>query len=204
MAKRSDGRSGLSAEEARALLKESNDALFGPGPEPFVSRKKFAPSDMAERVRSIAWFSRVGEPDDAFDVSMPVERVKSWPAAMKALKSRAWEAATLDARNQLSERLSDTHRDRSRQWNKITADLKRTVIVPLEKKTLEPFREAWGLDVELLHSVRWNVLAALMENAYIDCDHGSFFFHELLTVYEAGHLPCGWIGEWPTGKLVVY
>jgi hypothetical protein len=69
---------------------------------------------------------------------------------------------------------------------------------------LEPFREANALDVKFVHSVRWNVLAALMENAYIDCDHGAFFFHELLTVYQAGHLPCGWIGAWPEGKLVVY
>jgi hypothetical protein len=43
-----------------------------------------------------------------------------------------------------------------------------------------------------------------MENAYLDCNHNSFFFLELLTVYEAGHLPCGRRGRWPEGKLVVF
>jgi hypothetical protein len=43
-----------------------------------------------------------------------------------------------------------------------------------------------------------------MENAYLGSGHSCFFFLELLTVYEAGHFPCGWVGDWPRGKLVVY
>jgi hypothetical protein len=44
----------------------------------------------------------------------------------------------------------------------------------------------------------------MMENAYMTSKHGSYFFLELLTVYEAGHFPCGWRGEWPSGSLVLY
>jgi hypothetical protein len=52
--------------------------------------------------------------------------------------------------------------------------------------------------------VQWDILAALMEHAYLGSGHRCFFFLELLSVYEAGHFPCGWIGPWPQGKLVVY
>jgi hypothetical protein len=34
--------------------------------------------------------------------------------------------------------------------------------------------------------------------------HSAFFFLELLTIYQAGHFPCGWQGEWPKGKLLLY
>ena len=44
----------------------------------------------------------------------------------------------------------------------------------------------------------------VMENSYLNGGHKVFFFLELLTVYEAGHFPCGWEGEWPKGRLVVY
>jgi len=193
----------LRTEEAEALVRESLNSVYGPGPGDFVSKRSFGSGDMAEELRRIPWFAHCEEPRE-FDLTMPVERVKSWSQAMRALKSRAWETATLEARNQLTAYLSQHHRERNREWNKITDRLKRGVVNPLTKEAWEPFRLEHELDVKLLHSIQWNILAALMENAYSDCRHGCFFFHELLTVYAAGHLPCGWIGKWPQGKLVVY
>lgn len=193
----------LSKKEAEELVRQSQEAVFGPGPGDFVSKHSFSSSDVVAKVRAIPWFIRCGEPRD-FDLTMPVERVKTWPQATKALKSRAWQRAILEARNQLTAFLSEYHSERYQEWNKITVKLKREVVTPLEKKVPEAFRKRHGIEVESVYSLRWNILAALMENAYMDCKHGSFFFHELLTVYEAGHLPCGWIGNWPEGKLVVY
>jgi hypothetical protein len=43
-----------------------------------------------------------------------------------------------------------------------------------------------------------------MQNSYLQSGNSAFFFLELLTVYESGHFPCGWQGEWPQGKLLVY
>jgi hypothetical protein len=193
----------LNTDEAEALVRQANEAVVGPGLGDFVSKHTFAASDLVAKVRTIDWFAHCGEAHD-FDLTMPVERVKTWPQATKALKSRAREHATLEARNQLSAYLAQHHRERDREWNKITEKLKREVVTPLKVRVWEPFRQAHGLDVKFVHSVEWNVLAALMENAYLDCKHGCFFFRELLTVYEAGHLPCGWIGKWPQGKLVVF
>ena len=190
-------------KEGESLVRQANDAVFGPGPAGFVSKHRFAPSDVIARVRAIDWFVHCGEPRD-FDVTMPVERVKTWPQAMKAMKSRAWATATLEAQNQLTVFLSQHHLERYKKWNEIVIKFKREVTDPLKEKLLEPFRKNRGLDIMLAQYASLNILGALMENAYMDCKHGCFFYHELLTVYEAGHLPCGWIGEWPQGKLVVY
>jgi len=49
---------------------------------------------------------------------------------------------------------------------------------------------------------------ALMEMTYRRrFQKAPVFFETLLSVYESGHLPCGWDGEldcWPQGRLLVY
>ena len=77
------------------------------------------------------------------------------------------------------------------------------VIAPLIKEQIIPFQLEHRLDVVLAHSTSWDVLGALMENSYLDTHHPAHFFLELLWVYEAGHFPCGWLGDWPSGKLFV-
>jgi hypothetical protein len=196
----------LSREETEELARLLNAPIVGPvenSPAKFVSKHRMPETDVVARVKRIDWFAHCGEPRE-FDVSMEVNRVKTWPQAMKACKARSWHKATLEARNQLTLFLHSRHRERYRDWNKITDKFKKTVIMPLSKKVWEPFRQSHGLDVELVHSIQWNILAALMENAYMGCNHGSYFFLEILSVYEAGHLPCGWRGEWPQDKLVVF
>jgi hypothetical protein len=81
---------------------------------------------------------------------------------------------------------------------------KESVITPFTTEIWEPFRQSLGLDIKLVHCVQWCILSALMENAYMSSNHGSFFFLELLTVFETGHFPCGWRGEWPQGQLVIF
>jgi hypothetical protein len=189
--------------ETEALVRMFLDGVGDPGPGDFVSKHTFAASDVVGRVRTIRWFAHCGEPRD-FDLTMAVEQVTSWPQASRALKSRAWATATLEARNQLTAFLSEHHPERDRDWNDVTERFKRDVVIPLTESVWEPYRQRRKLDIKFVHSVEWNILAALMENAYMDCRHGCFFFHELLTVYEAGQLPCGWIGDWPQGKLIVY
>jgi hypothetical protein len=75
---------------------------------------------------------------------------------------------------------------------------------PLTEKILVPFQAKHDLDIAFVHNVQWDILGAVMENSYLRSGHSAFFFLELLTVYEAWHFPCGWKGEWPKGKLLVY
>lgn len=188
---------------AEALIEQANAAVYeqsGPG---FVSQKRFRAVDIPARLKTIDWFANVGKPLQ-LDVTMPVEQVKSLAQAAKHLASLSWFNTLIDSQNQLTGYLHQHHMDRYRDWNKIGMKMNREVIAPLVKKHWEPFRHQHGLDAKCLGPIQMSVRLAFMENAYLDCKHGSFFNSELLRVYEAGHLPCGWKGRWPQGTLLVY
>lgn len=197
---------GLSAARAEELARLLNAPILAPldNPPPgFVSDRSFAPSDIPGRLRAIDWFSRCGEPL-SLTFSMPVEQVSSWPKAVRSCKGRVWENVELEAQNQLTVWLHQHDRVNYRRWNDLVAEFKATVLNPLTEDRWEPYCRQHGLDIAVVHSVQWDALGALMENAYLGSGHRCFFFLELLSVYEAGHFPCGWVGEWPHGKLVVY
>jgi hypothetical protein len=80
-------------------------------PPDFVSKHHMKETDVAARIKRIDWFARCGEPCD-FDLTMEVEQVKTWPQAVKALKSRAWDDATAEAQNQLTSFLCRNHPNR--------------------------------------------------------------------------------------------
>jgi hypothetical protein len=160
-------------------------------------------SDVAARVNSIGWFAHCGE-RLALDLTMETEQARGWPQAIESCKAPAWETAQLEAQNQLTLWLHLNDRASYQRWNEIVVAHKDATVNPLTENILAPFRAKHDLDIALVHSVQWNILGALMEDSYLRCGHSAFFFLELLTVYEAGHFPCGWQGEWPKGKLLVY
>ena len=172
-------------------------------PSEFTSKHKFERSDLYARARQISWFANCGS-QLAADVSMKTHMVDSWAAAMEQCESENWETAALEARNQLTRYLSKHYRIEYRNWNVVTREHRESVVKPLIDEYIRPFQERSGLSPSLVHSVQWNVLAALMELSYIEYKHDCFFFHELFMVYECGHFPCGWISNWPNGALVVY
>lgn len=208
MAKKSTGKPAttpakkVTQKEARELVRQANEAVYGPGPGDFVSKLKFPPSNLVERLWAIDWFVNCGKPYK-FDLTMTTVPVKTWPQAMKAHKTREWSNGILEARNQLGVFLFTHHRER-RDWGPTAKRLKKEVIFPLQAKVWEPFQKRNALDIKLIHSLQWNVLMALLEDHFRDTNHHCYFCHELLIVYEAGHLPCGWIGQWPEGQLVVF
>ena len=74
----------VSDYQQETLLKPLEKA---PSPT-FISKHKFAESDVAGRMKAIPWFTRCGQPF-AGDLTMPVQQVKSWAAAEKAFG--AWK-----------------------------------------------------------------------------------------------------------------
>jgi hypothetical protein len=136
---------------------------------------------------------------------MGVKQVDSWAKAVKSCTNGVWEDVELEANNQLTMWLADHDRKKfEKNWNKLVDQHKAESINRLSEEKWIPFQKEHGLDISIVHSARWDVLGALMENSYMSSNHRCFFFLELLMVYEAGHFPCGWQGEWPEGALVVY
>ena len=169
----------------------------------FVSKHQFAWSDVAARLRAVDWFSRCGEPV-VCDVTMAIERVATWPDALESSADAVWEDTQLEAQNQLTEWLHRHDHENYQHWNNLVAEHKASVLERLAREKWIPYVESHRLDIVVVHSIQWDALGALMENSYLSSNHRCFFFLELLSVYEAGHFPCGWRGEWPEGNLVVY
>jgi hypothetical protein len=70
-------------------------------PSGFVSKHRFAETDLGSRLRAINWFARCGEPV-TIDLTIPIRRVSGWAEAVEACKSPEWEDVELEAQNQLT------------------------------------------------------------------------------------------------------
>src|SRR5262249_10203759 len=138
------------------------------------------------------------------DVSMEVEQVRSWSDAVESCADGEWENTQLEAQNQLTEWLHHHDPRNYQNWNTLVAEHKSAVLTQLAEDVWSPYQQSHGLDLVVVQCLQWDVLCALMENSYLSSKHACFFFLELLSVYESGHFPCGWSGEWPVGQLVVY
>jgi hypothetical protein len=196
----------LTPVETEELARLLNAPILDPvanAPPGFVSDGSFAPRDIPGRLRAIDWFSHCGDPL-SLHLSMPVVQVSRWAEAEASCTDGVWENVELEAQNQLTLWLHQHDRLSYQRWNELVGGFKSAVVKPLTEESWEPYQRQHGLDVAVVHSVQWDALGALMENAYLGSGHRCFFFLELLWVYEAGHFPCGWRGEWPRGTLVVY
>ena len=159
----------------------------------------------AQEVYAIDWFSRCGAP---ISIAVPLrfQPVATWKEAAELCVSRTWENTTLEARNELSGFLARRARvDFDERWNEITDEAKEKCVLPLTENVWKPFAKRHGFPIGFVSSVQWDVLAAIMEHEYRHVSERPTFFLHLLSLYRAGHLPCGWTdGEFPNGRLLVY
>jgi hypothetical protein len=192
----------LAKHNPAALAHELNRPLWESGPE-FVSSRQFKSTDVPSRLRRIKWFCNCGEPLTV-KLTAPVRQVPNWQRAIESSRSTDWENAKLEAYNQLTGWLAENVPREFKNWNKLVKKFKATVIHPVvEPQVLAVFR-LQKIDERIVTSVTYTTLGAVMENAYLHTGHKAFFFLELLEIYEAGHFPCGWRGEWPAGQLLVF
>lgn len=196
----------LSEDESDAIANELNAPILDPirNPPPgFESKHHFSSSDIPARLAKIDWFANCGK-TRSFDLTMPIQSVKSWKDATQLCSTNLWDNAQLEAQNQLTIWLHRNDLVNYRKWNDFAKAHKKETISPLVQNTIRPLQKDIGFDDVVVSCVEWDVLGALMENSYLKSNHSVFFFFELLMVYEAGHFPCGWSGKWPTGELYVY
>jgi hypothetical protein len=190
-------------QTTRVDLNSGMTAAIASPPAGFVSTRTFPPSEVPARIAAIRWFEHCGEPFQG-KLSMPFEQVRSWAEAEQRSAEGAWETATLEAQNQLTLWLHLHAQQRYQNWNRLVETHNATTIDPVVARSLAPFRQTHNLSKEFIGCATWDLRGALMEDSYRDTGHAVFFFHELLEVYEAGHYPCGWVGQWPEGKLLIY
>lgn len=169
----------------------------------FVSKHSFSKSDIRLRTQRIQWGATCGRGPTVLELSMPVVWLASTREVATALQEAEWEDAQLEAQNQLTGWLSSKATAAYQSWNDRVARAKAAIVEPLTEPLLVLQGEL-RLPKALVDSIRWDILSAAMEDEYLPEGHSSFFFLELLHIYEAGRLPCGWRGQWPEGALLAH
>jgi len=157
------------------------------------------PIEIREKLDNFPWFDRCGV-DNPIGSALEVRAVDSWSEAEQHFSGPDWETVGNDAANAVTLYLSSHHAVKYQQWNEIVEDVRETVIKLVSPKALD-LQNQQGFTKTFCDCVNWDVLHALMTMAYADCRPPGFFI-ELLKIYEAGHFPCGWEGDWPNGTLL--
>jgi hypothetical protein len=150
-----------------------------------------------EKLRQVQWFRCVGVRDtEAADV------LSSWHEAIESCGSAEWEDLCLEAANQYCERLAERSPQRFQTWNDIVLAIKPTALALVQEKTKQVV-EANDLPAAFVNAVNWDILHLCMDAEYADVYPPGFFASQAYW-YVKGHFPCGWQGQFPEGKLIIY
>jgi hypothetical protein len=150
-----------------------------------------------DELRRAQWFARVGVRDtEAADV------LTSWDQSIESCSSDEWQDLLMEAANQYRERLVERSRERFAKWNDLVREIK-PVTERLAQEKTSAVMQQHQLPIALLHAANWDILHVCMEAEYADVYPPGFYASQAYW-YIKGHFPCGWRGQFPDGKLVIY
>jgi len=153
--------------------------------------------DTVKDLRQAQWFTRLGIRDtEVADV------LSSWDEAIQSCSSIEWENLCLEAANQYCLRLVERSPERWEKWNEIVSEVKPIAEALVREKTKQVI-DANNLPKVFLDTVNWDIVHLLMESEYADVYPPGFYASQAYW-YVKGHFPCGWKGEFPNGKLIIY
>jgi hypothetical protein len=151
-------------------------------------------------LESAVWFAGVGQPLAARPA---VARVASWEEAFEAQRAAYWYQVINGAADRLAAAVRSRSLERYSYWNDYVRAIK-AMAYPLVVRKLEATGLAAAIAAGHFHGCRWVVLHACLECEYADLVPPGGFFHQTVPWYQSGHYPCGWLGEFPEGQLIVY
>jgi hypothetical protein len=149
------------------------------------------------KLRQAHWFNAVGVHD-----TKAAEVLSSWDEAIESCGSADWENLCLEAVNQYCERLVERAPREFAKWNDIALGIKPAAMALVREKTKDII-EANQLPEVFINTVNWDIVHLCMEAEYADIYPPGFFASQSYW-YVKGHFPCGWRGNFPNGKLVIY
>lgn len=158
---------------------------------------------LKERLDAINWFGQVGG-SAVVDIPFQVVQTPDWQQALAQCPLETWQDIQLAASNRLTGFFHGNYCDRYHGWNDVAREAKASAVSVLAGGKWASFAESRGFPRGFVDSVSWDILFAIMEYEYGDCQGRPSFFLHLLRVYEAGKFPCGWDGRWPMGSLIVW
>ena len=147
-----------------------------------------------ETIRRCPWLAHCGEqaPDFGdFDVVAALDFYDAW----EEIQSLEWENLCLDKGGEFTSYLSRHYpTEYNNGWNPEVIRIKREDMPAIAERIAQGF-EAKHLPPEALNDVRndikFNLITIMMLRFYGDC-FVSPFYDQMLRIYLAGRLPCGW------------
>ena len=150
-----------------------------------------------QELEAADWFSHVGRKDTTVAILL-----SSWEDAVASCASPDWEDLRHDALNHLGIRVLERSKSEYVKWNDIVREIKKTAI-PLVLRKIQPVVCEHHLPKIFEVSVITDITRLCIEAEYAHvCPPG--FFAGIAYFYVTGHFPCGWSGQHPEGKLVIY
>ncbi|WP_140456882.1 MULTISPECIES: hypothetical protein [Priestia] len=119
------------------------------------------------------------------------------------VKGVKWENICLEERNILTGYLAKNKSELyNNNWNVLVREVKREVLPKVINK-IESQVSILGLSSDIVNSVKFDIINIIMVLTY-EKYYNSDFYNSMLDIYLSGHIPCGWDGDYPNGKILVY
>lgn len=190
-------KSELEASKARTKAKRKAALVFRSGNFTLKPETR----TMIARLKNIDWYSHVGSPAGHDGV----RQVNSWDEAIALDANREWENTTLEASNEIGTSIQAVSWDEYQRWNEVVGFLKlelepvwRQIKAAAQRQTTT--RQQYK---EIFNSTRWDIVHWGIELEFSEFNPPGLF-GQLGEWYIHGHFPCGWEGEYPNGRLIVF
>lgn len=154
-------------------------------------------NDFQKQVEKIPFFLHVKEP-----IESKFAPVASWSEAERHCTSIKWRDIQADIKSKYIHNLVEKHNVPLVSWNEDVRILRES-IGPVIQDKLRGYAENLFLFHKVVASVRWDFLAIGMAR-YYEAVYADYYYHQLLKLYISGRFPCGWSGDWPEGKLILF
>lgn len=149
-------------------------------------------------LEKLDWFWNVGQA-----IGADAAQVHSWKEALRICRSRDSDNVQLESQNLLTEKLCFQFPDKYHgKWNPLVTRVKKKTD-PLVLRKVLASACCPKLPEPVLAMIRSDVRLIIMELEYADIVPPRFFAQRAKW-YLAGHFPCGWEGDFPQGRLIVY
>ncbi|MBK8138990.1 MAG: hypothetical protein IPK52_24765 [Chloroflexi bacterium] len=154
--------------------------------------------EMVETLRACELFAALGQRN-----SDDVEYAPHWESAIQSCLSDEWLNTGLDARGDVTSKLSvlQISTGQNYPWNEIVRAIERdsSDLVYVNSWRCWDFGD---VPDELLLRVKGSIVVMCVVAEYPSLRPP--FFDTLHHWYLKGHLPCGWAGKYPQGRLIVF
>lgn len=149
------------------------------------------------------WFEHVGEPwmEPAPLPATQIVVVKSWDEALSIFTDfpKYNINGVLQAACDPIDEIVASGSSREELWQRVRHDFSEHVSVGagIPDSLSQEHKD-------LMFEHVWEYVSMLFAEIIAEPDEKSTYFREQLTWFHAGHFPCGWDGNWPTGRMRVY